>query len=192
MVFILIIVVLLFGAKKLPELARGLGRSLGEFKKARDEFERELHSSASEVEAKTPLDKQAAQPAPEPAQGSFVQKTPRRRRNQVREFCSVTTLFPVSSIRLRQGNREPHTARTFCAGSCNLNASAYRRAPSRRAAKSRSGTIRDVALRLVRSVSPPRGDHKANARGKPVEDDGNAAPGTAMRELERSTPFCIP
>jgi TatA/E family protein of Tat protein translocase len=69
MVFILIIVVLLFGAKKLPELARGLGRSLGEFKKARDEFERELHSSASEVEVKTPLDKQAAQPAPEPAQG---------------------------------------------------------------------------------------------------------------------------
>ena len=66
MVFILIIVVLLFGAKKLPELARGLGRSLGEFKKARDEFERELHSSASEVEAKTPFDKQAVQPAPEP------------------------------------------------------------------------------------------------------------------------------
>ena len=67
MVFILIIVVLLFGAKKLPELTRGLGRILGEFKKARDEFERELHSSASEVEVKTPLDKQAA--APEPAQG---------------------------------------------------------------------------------------------------------------------------
>jgi sec-independent protein translocase protein TatA len=34
--FILVVVVLLFGAKKLPELARGLGQSLGEFKKARD------------------------------------------------------------------------------------------------------------------------------------------------------------
>jgi Sec-independent protein translocase protein TatA len=34
-----------FGAKKLPELARGLSQSLGEFKKARDEFERELRSS---------------------------------------------------------------------------------------------------------------------------------------------------
>ena len=41
-VFILIVVVLLFGAKKLPELARGLGQALGEFKKARDEFEREI------------------------------------------------------------------------------------------------------------------------------------------------------
>ncbi len=39
--FILVVVVLLFGAKKLPELARGLGQSLGELKKARDEFERE-------------------------------------------------------------------------------------------------------------------------------------------------------
>jgi len=50
--FILIVVVLLFGAKKLPELARGLGQSLGEFKRARQEFEDELHKSASQVEAK--------------------------------------------------------------------------------------------------------------------------------------------
>ena len=32
---ILVIVFLLFGAKKLPEFARGLGKSLGEFKKAK-------------------------------------------------------------------------------------------------------------------------------------------------------------
>lgn len=36
---LLVIVVLLFGAKKLPELARGVGKSLGEFKKGRDESE---------------------------------------------------------------------------------------------------------------------------------------------------------
>ena len=39
-IFILFIVVLLFGAKKIPELARGVGQSLGEFKKAREESER--------------------------------------------------------------------------------------------------------------------------------------------------------
>ena len=33
---------LLFGAKKIPELARGLGKSAGEFQKARNEFEKEL------------------------------------------------------------------------------------------------------------------------------------------------------
>lgn len=34
---ILFIVVLLFGAKKLPDLARSLGKSIAEFKKGRDE-----------------------------------------------------------------------------------------------------------------------------------------------------------
>ena len=53
-IFILVIVILLFGAKKLPELARGLGQSLGEFKKARDEFEREVRKSSAELEVKSP------------------------------------------------------------------------------------------------------------------------------------------
>ena len=39
---ILIIVLLLFGAKKLPELARGMGQAVREFTKAKDEFEREV------------------------------------------------------------------------------------------------------------------------------------------------------
>ncbi|MDB6135520.1 MAG: twin-arginine translocase TatA/TatE family subunit [Verrucomicrobiales bacterium] len=43
MFFIGAIVLLLFGAKKLPEFARGLGKSMGEFKKARNEFEQEIH-----------------------------------------------------------------------------------------------------------------------------------------------------
>ncbi len=34
---ILLVVVLLFGARKLPDLARALGKSLSEFKKGRDE-----------------------------------------------------------------------------------------------------------------------------------------------------------
>ena len=42
---ILLIVLLLFGAKKLPELARGMGRAVKEFGAARDEVERELSQS---------------------------------------------------------------------------------------------------------------------------------------------------
>ncbi|MBV8102888.1 MAG: twin-arginine translocase TatA/TatE family subunit, partial [Verrucomicrobia bacterium] len=41
----LVIVLVLFGAKKLPELARGLSQSLSEFRKARAEFDRELNSN---------------------------------------------------------------------------------------------------------------------------------------------------
>jgi sec-independent protein translocase protein TatA len=39
LIIILIIVVVLFGAKKLPELARGLGQGIREFKKATNEPE---------------------------------------------------------------------------------------------------------------------------------------------------------
>ena len=60
LVFIMIIVLVLFGAKKLPELARGLGQSLGEFKKAKEEFEREIHKSTTEIEVKEPVAKELA------------------------------------------------------------------------------------------------------------------------------------
>ena len=42
MVLIFIVILLLFGAKKLPQLARGVGKSMGEFKRAREEFEHEI------------------------------------------------------------------------------------------------------------------------------------------------------
>jgi TatA/E family protein of Tat protein translocase len=42
LVVIFVVILLLFGAKKLPELARGVGKSLGEFKKAREDFESDL------------------------------------------------------------------------------------------------------------------------------------------------------
>ena len=49
---IAILVLVLFGAKKLPTFARSIGKSMGEFKKARQEFENEL--SQAQIEAETP------------------------------------------------------------------------------------------------------------------------------------------
>jgi sec-independent protein translocase protein TatA len=49
MIIIFVVILLLFGAKKIPELARGLGKSMGEFKKARDEFEREITKAEDDV-----------------------------------------------------------------------------------------------------------------------------------------------
>jgi sec-independent protein translocase protein TatA len=45
MLVILFFVLLMFGAKKLPELARGMGRAVREFTAAREEIERELTHS---------------------------------------------------------------------------------------------------------------------------------------------------
>ena len=42
MVIILVVLMLLFGAKKNAELVRGIGKSMGEFKKAKNDFEKEL------------------------------------------------------------------------------------------------------------------------------------------------------
>ena len=42
MMVILLIVLLLFGAKKLPELARGMGQAVKEFSAARDDIEKGL------------------------------------------------------------------------------------------------------------------------------------------------------
>jgi sec-independent protein translocase protein TatA len=47
MIVILLIVFLLFGAKKMPELARGMGRAVKEFSAARDEIENGLTQSRS-------------------------------------------------------------------------------------------------------------------------------------------------
>lgn len=41
-ILIFIIVILLFGANKIPELARSLGKATGEFKKGKNDLEAEL------------------------------------------------------------------------------------------------------------------------------------------------------
>ncbi|MEY2563701.1 MAG: sec-independent protein translocase protein TatA [Verrucomicrobiota bacterium] len=48
LIVILLIILVLFGAKKLPELARGMGSAIKEFQKAKDEFSDELHSAGKD------------------------------------------------------------------------------------------------------------------------------------------------
>lgn len=49
MVIIAGLVLVLFGAKKLPTFARSLGKSLGEFKQAQQEFQSELTGAQKDV-----------------------------------------------------------------------------------------------------------------------------------------------
>ena len=50
MILIFLVVLLLFGAKKLPKLARGIGQASGEMKKARMEVEREIKEASESAE----------------------------------------------------------------------------------------------------------------------------------------------
>ena len=52
LIVILLIILVLFGAKKLPELARGMGSAIKEFQKAKDEFTDELHTAGKTDVAK--------------------------------------------------------------------------------------------------------------------------------------------
>ena len=52
LIIILLIILVLFGAKKLPELAKGMGQAVKEFQKAKDEFSDELHNAGNTPPAK--------------------------------------------------------------------------------------------------------------------------------------------
>jgi len=51
-ILIAFVVLLLFGGKKIPELMRGLGKGVREFKDAKDNVRRELEESITEKDTK--------------------------------------------------------------------------------------------------------------------------------------------
>ena len=65
-VAILAVILVLFGAKKLPELAKGLGTGIKEFKKATREVNEDLQRAFDDDEPPPPPKKLASTPPPEP------------------------------------------------------------------------------------------------------------------------------
>ena len=60
---ILLVVLLFFGSKKIPELARGLGRGMREFKDATSGVQREIEESMKEVPKKPKVTKKPEPPS---------------------------------------------------------------------------------------------------------------------------------
>ena len=46
---IMIVVLLLFGANKIPEIAKGLGKGMREFRKATDDIKKEINDHSREI-----------------------------------------------------------------------------------------------------------------------------------------------
>jgi sec-independent protein translocase protein TatA len=83
---ILVVVLVLFGAKKLPELARGLGQGLKEFKKATREVQEDLQRAIEE------------EPAPEPPR-RVADKNPETKLAEVKTAQTAdTTPRPASEV----------------------------------------------------------------------------------------------
>jgi len=51
-ILIIIAVLLLFGPQKLPELARGIGRALGEFRRGKIEVERQISEELTDIDVR--------------------------------------------------------------------------------------------------------------------------------------------
>lgn len=75
LIVLLIIVLVLFGAKRLPEIARSLGQSVHEFKKAKQEFEEA--ANAKPASTIPPASASAAPPAAAPTVTSAVAEEPK-------------------------------------------------------------------------------------------------------------------
>lgn len=56
MLIIFMIVLILFGAKKLPELAKGLGQAVKEFSKAKEDVNQEFHRTSQSPQSSHPHD----------------------------------------------------------------------------------------------------------------------------------------
>ena len=50
-VIIRLVIILIFGGKKIPELARGLGKGLKEFRKTTNEIKNEVNDAAEDVKS---------------------------------------------------------------------------------------------------------------------------------------------
>lgn len=68
LIFLLIVILIFFGAKKLPELAKGLGQGIKEFKKATKDVQQDLHQAMEEDSVASAPPRKAAEPAPIPQQ----------------------------------------------------------------------------------------------------------------------------
>jgi sec-independent protein translocase protein TatA len=72
---ILAVILILFGSKKLPELARGLGQGIREFKKATREVTDEIENAGNIDTPAQPQRKLPAAPAPRPADERVVSQS---------------------------------------------------------------------------------------------------------------------
>lgn len=60
LLIILVVVLLIFGPRRLPEMAKGLGQSVREFRKGIKDMRQDLESEVSETPKAAPVSKAAA------------------------------------------------------------------------------------------------------------------------------------
>jgi TatA/E family protein of Tat protein translocase len=80
LIMIMVLALLLFGPKKLPEIGRTVGKALGEFKRASNDLKRSIEDEMNQVkEGIDPMSSDPPKPEPPaltPAAGAVAQQAP--------------------------------------------------------------------------------------------------------------------
>lgn len=66
LLIILVVVLLIFGPRRLPEMAKGLGQSVREFRKGIKDMRKDLDEDVADAPKAAPVSAAAAAPASEP------------------------------------------------------------------------------------------------------------------------------
>jgi sec-independent protein translocase protein TatB len=72
MIFLFVLALVVLGPRKLPELARQLGRFMNEFKRASNEFKYQIESEINNLEVQEKRAKQQALPPPVPSEQTIA------------------------------------------------------------------------------------------------------------------------
>ena len=121
-VIVILAVLLLFGAKKIPELASGLGTGIKEFKKATREVTDEIQNAQTETPAKPAA---PAPPAPSRADLPVSQSTASAQGLTARNFPAwpATTNRNAPRIRRKAGRSKPSSNISKISAGCSSRAS---------------------------------------------------------------------
>ena len=105
LIIIFLVLLLVFGAKRIPEIARGIGKGIREFKSATNEISREIEAEGQERQINQPQSPQ--QGAPQPRQ--------RQQQGQARSASPESASSPnadskADSQQAESSSRDPEKA----------------------------------------------------------------------------------
>jgi len=109
MMLIVIAILLLFGGKKLPELARGLGKGMREFKDASEGVKREIHRNINAIdvdEEDRKADENRRYRAPEEDYSHSIHDEPANATNEIETENQNDT----TSVDSKEENKEPKSS----------------------------------------------------------------------------------
>jgi sec-independent protein translocase protein TatA len=79
LIIIFLVLLLVFGAKRIPEIARGIGKGIREFKSATNEISREIEAESQDRQINQPQAPQQGTPQPRQGQQRSPQGQPQER-----------------------------------------------------------------------------------------------------------------